>query len=129
MRISYRLESELWELVRVAPDVEVCGLIDLDAQEVFPIPNLDPNPAHYYTAAPPELIAAVTELRRRGADFAVYHSHPETHATPSEGDKESSGNYRKQVILAPRFAEMRAYEVEGGVWTEVAVSQQKSEEV
>lgn len=124
--ISRKVERELWALARAGEPQEVCGFIDLDAQEVLPLTNVAEEPTIYYTAARSELIEAVLLLRRRRADFAVYHSHPTRHATPSEGDKDTSGTYRNQVILSLRFAELRAYVVEGRQWTEVAVNQQES---
>ncbi len=52
----------------------------------FELTNLDQSPEHF-SMDPKEQFAAIKEMRGKGLKLAaVYHSHPETPARPSEED-------------------------------------------
>jgi proteasome lid subunit RPN8/RPN11/TusA-related sulfurtransferase len=68
---------------------EVCGYLAGKGRVVsrhYPLTNTDAAPDHF-SMDPAEQFAAVRDMRGRGlALLAVYHSHPETPARPSEED-------------------------------------------
>lgn len=125
MYVSKLVEDELWRWAREYPTIEVCGFIDLKAQRVFPVRNVSRKPTVSYTGHQDDTVEALRALSR---PFAVYHSHPTRRAVPSSDDI-ASASYPFQVILSLTYAELRAYEVHRGEWTEVAVSQQNPEGV
>jgi proteasome lid subunit RPN8/RPN11 len=73
---------------REAP-LECCGLLGGSPPRVssfHPLRNAAASPTRY-DADPADLIAAVVDLRRRGAEIlAIYHSHPQWQAVPSAVD-------------------------------------------
>ena len=74
--------------LREAP-LECCGLLGGVAPLVssfHPLRNTSASKVRY-DADPRDLIAAMLELRARGADvLAIYHSHPRSRPTPSRVD-------------------------------------------
>jgi len=74
--------------LREAP-LECCGLLGGTAPTVssfHPLRNASKSETRY-DADPSDLIAAVQDLRRRGAEIlAIYHSHPRWAAIPSQTD-------------------------------------------
>jgi [CysO sulfur-carrier protein]-S-L-cysteine hydrolase len=84
------LEEMVTHARETAP-AECCGLIggsDAQAQHIYPLRNVTPNPELAYEAAPEELFAAQRQMRERAeALLAIYHSHPRaTDPSPSETD-------------------------------------------
>ncbi|UFS69167.1 M67 family metallopeptidase [Geomonas sp. RF6] len=69
--------------------LEVCGILSgVDGLVLghHPMTNMDASNEHF-TMDPKEQFAVVKELRRKGWDMvAIYHSHPESPARPSEED-------------------------------------------
>jgi proteasome lid subunit RPN8/RPN11 len=78
--------------LREAP-LECCGLLGGTAEQVsslHPLRNASASETRY-DADPQDLIEAVVELRRRGAEIvAIYHSHPRWAAVPSRIDLEEN---------------------------------------
>lgn len=78
--------------VRDAP-LECCGIlggIAPDVSSIHPLRNTMASETHY-EAEPSDVIAAVVELRGRGAEIlAIYHSHPKWAAVPSKTDLETN---------------------------------------
>ena len=74
--------------LRDAP-LECCGLLGGIAplvSSIHPLRNADASETRY-NADPRDLIAAVQDLRSRGAEIlAIYHSHPRWAAVPSQTD-------------------------------------------
>ncbi|OGQ99134.1 MAG: hypothetical protein A2505_08780 [Deltaproteobacteria bacterium RIFOXYD12_FULL_55_16] len=69
---------------------EACGYLAADADGVIrrhlELHNLDQAPDHF-TMDPAEQFAAIRRIREEGRQLiAVYHSHPESPARPSEED-------------------------------------------
>jgi proteasome lid subunit RPN8/RPN11 len=96
-----------------APD-ECCGLLAADGhgriQFAYPLTNIDPSPVSY-TIEPDEHFQALRHAESRGWEIAgVFHSHPNSPATPSITDVltalEPDWVY---VIAAPR--ELRAFRI------------------
>lgn len=74
---------------RSAPN-EACGYLAADPDGVvrshFELTNMDQAPDHF-TMNPAEQFAAIRQIREQGLQLtAVYHSHPESPARPSEED-------------------------------------------
>jgi proteasome lid subunit RPN8/RPN11 len=74
--------------LREAP-LECCGLLGgfaLVVSSFHPLGNASASETRY-DADPDDLIAAVVDLRQRGAEIlAIYHSHPRWAAIPSQTD-------------------------------------------
>jgi proteasome lid subunit RPN8/RPN11 len=75
--------------LREAP-LECCGLLGGTPPRVssfHPLRNASVDAETRYDADPRDLIDAVVDLRRRGAEIlAIYHSHPRWEAVPSRTD-------------------------------------------
>ncbi|MDR3622259.1 MAG: M67 family metallopeptidase [Paludisphaera borealis] len=82
------VEAMVAHCQREAP-LECCGLLGGEPPRVssfHPLRNAAASPTRY-DADPRDLIAAVVDLRRRGAEIlAIYHSHPRWAAVPSATD-------------------------------------------
>ena len=69
--------------------VEACGIlggVDGVVSEHYPMTNTDQSNEHF-TMEPREQFAVIKELRANGkVMLAIYHSHPESPARPSEED-------------------------------------------
>jgi [CysO sulfur-carrier protein]-S-L-cysteine hydrolase len=69
--------------------LEACGILggtDGVVSEHYPMANTDLSNEHFMMA-PKEQFAVIKDLRAKGkAMLAIYHSHPETPARPSEED-------------------------------------------
>ncbi len=69
--------------------LEVCGILggrEGTASAIYRMTNTDQSNEHFMMD-PREQFAVVKELRARGVEMlAIYHSHPETPARPSEED-------------------------------------------
>lgn len=71
------------------PEIEVCGILagkDGAVEEIYPMTNAD-NSIEHFTMRPEEQFAVIKDIRRNGLQMlAIYHTHPETPARPSEED-------------------------------------------
>ena len=69
--------------------LEVCGILggaDDTVSQFYPMTNTDASNEHFMME-PKEQFAVVKDLRAKGlVMLAIYHSHPETPARPSEED-------------------------------------------
>jgi len=69
--------------------LEVCGILggtDKTVTTIYRMTNTDASNEHFMMD-PKEQFAVVKDLRAKGLDMlAIYHSHPETPARPSEED-------------------------------------------
>lgn len=69
--------------------LEVCGILggrEGTVSAFYPMTNTDASNEHFMMD-PKEQFAVVKDLRAKGLDMAaIYHSHPETPARPSEED-------------------------------------------
>jgi proteasome lid subunit RPN8/RPN11 len=74
---------------RTEAPLEACGYLaekDGVVCKHFELTNIDKSPVHF-SMDPAEQFAAVKECRNQGLKIrAVYHSHPETPARPSDED-------------------------------------------
>jgi len=69
--------------------IEACGYLASKNDVVttsYPLTNIDKSPTHF-SLDPAEQFLAIKQMRKDGEDLiAVYHSHPETPARPSQED-------------------------------------------
>lgn len=127
-KIAPRLEisGDLYEAMiayvqQQAPE-EACGLIAFDrwqrAVRLFPGTNVEHSTTRYRMDSD-EVVDALGEMERRGWELgAIFHSHPETPAEPSNTDLQYAfyPNALMVIIsLARKDPDVRAFRVDGTV--------------
>lgn len=89
LKIPQRIHDDIIAHALEGLPLEVCGILagrDGVAEAIYRVTNSDASNAHFSMDLK-EQFAVVKDLRLRGLKmFAVYHSHPETPARPSEED-------------------------------------------
>lgn len=89
MIIPQNLLEEIYEHAESELPIEACGYLfgnDGAVKEVYKMTNVDQSHEHF-ALDPKEQFAAVKNARNSGFEIlAVYHSHPETPARPSQED-------------------------------------------
>jgi proteasome lid subunit RPN8/RPN11 len=89
IEIPTAIHEELIEHARTGFPLEVCGILGGTGDSVsaiYRMTNTDASNEHFMMD-PKEQFAVVKDLRAKGlAMQAIYHSHPETPARPSEED-------------------------------------------
>jgi proteasome lid subunit RPN8/RPN11 len=89
IRIPQHVYDDLIAHAREGFPLEVCGILGgagEDISEIYRMTNTDASNEHFMME-PKEQFAVVKDLRSKGLSMlAVYHSHPETPARPSEED-------------------------------------------
>ncbi len=92
IKLPRSIVNQLLELALSAPDREICGLIaSLEGQPTrcYPVSNVANHPRSRFQLDPKQQIAAMRQMREQGETlFAIYHSHPNSPATPSITDIE-----------------------------------------
>jgi len=87
--IPQAIHDDLVAHAREGFPLEVCGILGgagEDISAIYRMTNTDASNEHFMME-PREQFAVVKDLRSKGlAMLAVYHSHPETPARPSEED-------------------------------------------
>ena len=106
--------------LREAP-LECCGILGGVAPLVssfHPMRNASASPVRY-DADPKDLIAAVVELRARGAEIlAIYHSHPRWEPVPSKTDLAENhyGDVPRIIVgLLGEVPEVRVWRLDSGL--------------
>lgn len=89
LRIPQAIHEELIARAREGFPLEVCGILGGAGESVsaiYPMTNTDASNEHFMMN-PKEQFAVIKDLRAKGlAMLAIYHSHPESPARPSEED-------------------------------------------
>ena len=89
LRIKQEIVDKIVAQGRSEAPLEACGYLaekDGVVCQHFELTNIDKSPVHF-SMDPAEQFAAVKECRNQGLKIrAVYHSHPETPARPSDED-------------------------------------------
>jgi len=97
--------------------------------EHYPMANTDKSNEHF-TMEPKEQFAVVKDLRGKElAMLAIYHSHPETPARPSEEDIRlalTPGVSYVIVSLASEVPEVKSFRIENGVVAQEEINLLKS---
>ncbi len=89
IRIPHAIHDEIIDHARSGFPLEVCGILggtDTTVSAIYRMTNTDASNEHFMMA-PREQFSVVKELRAEGISMlAIYHSHPESPARPSEED-------------------------------------------
>ena len=89
LKIPQTIYDDIIAHAREGFPLEVCGILggrDGVASAIYRMTNTDASNEHFMME-PKEQFAVVKELRAKGLEMsAIYHSHPETPARPSEED-------------------------------------------
>lgn len=103
--------------------LEACGILggtDGVVSLHYPMVNTDQSNEHFMME-PKEQFSVIRDLRAKGVTMqAIYHSHPETPARPSEEDIKlalTPGVSYVIVSLAEAQPDVKSYRIEGGVVT------------
>lgn len=90
MQIVPSVLHQLSALSKEAAPEECCGFLGGNADKiinVYPVPNVAYNKLISYEIAPRDYMDALTLMRIRGEELlAIYHSHPNGEAEPSDND-------------------------------------------
>jgi proteasome lid subunit RPN8/RPN11 len=90
LKIDQVLLDQILDHARHGYPHEVCGLIggrDGVAQSVIAIPNTSPSPRNSFVMERKAMVEAILRLEHSGQDvIAIYHSHPDSSAEPSQRD-------------------------------------------
>jgi proteasome lid subunit RPN8/RPN11 len=110
-------------------NAEICGLVagrDGHPTRCFPIDNIAAHPRQTFLLDPKQQIDAMRLMREQGETlFAIYHSHPDTPATPSAQDLKLAA-YPETLYLIVSLQttgtlQMRGYYFSQGAMTPVDV--------
>ncbi|GAM10251.1 cysO-cysteine peptidase [Geobacter sp. OR-1] len=108
--------------------LEACGILggtDGLVSDHYPMANIDQSNEHFMMA-PKEQFAVVKELRaKEKVMLAIYHSHPETPARPSEEDIRlalTPDVAHVIISLAGAAPDIKAYRIEAGVVTQEPIT-------
>ena len=89
LQIPQHIHEDLIMHAKEGYPLEVCGILggtDESVLSIYRMTNTDASNEHFMMD-PKEQFAVVKDLRAKGLSMlAVYHSHPETPARPSEED-------------------------------------------
>jgi len=103
--------------------LEACGILggtDGLVSEFYPMVNTDRSNEHF-TMEPKEQFAVVKDLRAKGKSMlAIYHSHPETPARPSEEDIRLALTPDVSYViisLAGETPDIKSFLITGGIVT------------
>lgn len=123
LTIPRAIHDDLIAHARADFPIEACGMLggtDGAVSAIFRMANTDLSNEHFMMD-PKEQFAVVKELRNRGlAMLAIYHSHPETPARPSEEDIRlalTPGVSYVIVSLAGAEPDVKAFRITDGVVT------------
>lgn len=108
--------------------LEACGILggsDDQVAEHYPMTNTDKSNEHFMMD-PKEQFAVVKDLRSKGSRMlAIYHSHPETPARPSEEDIRLALTPDVSYViisLASTVPVLRSFRITNGISTEEPVA-------
>lgn len=122
LRIPTKIHDELVRHAKEGFPHEVCGMlggIDGAVSSVYRMTNTDASSEHF-SMDPKEQFSVVKDMRAKGITMlAIYHSHPETPARPSEEDIRlalTPGVSTVIVSLAdPSEVVIRSFRIEEGI--------------
>ncbi|BCS53393.1 M67 family metallopeptidase [Geobacter sp. SVR] len=120
LKIPVSIYNDLVAHAREGFPLEVCGILGGTADTVsaiYRMTNTDASNEHFMME-PREQFAVVKDLRAKGLSMlAIYHSHPETPARPSEEDIRlalTPGVSYVIASLAEAEAVVKSYRIEEG---------------
>ena len=121
LQIPQTIHDDLIAHAREGFPLEVCGILGgtgTVVSTVYPMTNTDASNEHFMMD-PKEQFAVIKDLRAKGlAMLAIYHSHPESPARPSEEDIRLALTPNvSHVIISladPATVDVRAYTINSG---------------
>jgi [CysO sulfur-carrier protein]-S-L-cysteine hydrolase len=114
------LADQIARLARKAVPLEIVGLLAGPrpgrVSAIYPLENVAANPERAYVAEPAGLARALASIRSERLELvAIYHSHPNGPANPSETDIARSAWDVPNLIVDARTLTMRAWLMVDGV--------------
>ena len=89
LRIPTDIYEQIIEQAKAQAPIEACGVLagaDNKVERIYKMTNADAS-ADHFMMTPQEQFAAIKDMRSAGLKMlAIYHSHPETPARPSQED-------------------------------------------
>ena len=121
------LEQMIAQAIRETP-IEACGILggtEGKVSRLYEMTNAEASCEHF-TMVPEEQFKVVKEMRADGISMqAVYHSHPETPARPSEEDIRLAvmpgATYVILSLVDEKGPDVKAFQIEDGVVTTVPI--------
>ncbi len=90
IKIPITIVNELLTQAQAKPNNEICGLLGATKGVVktcYPISNIAMDTKTQFEMSPQGQISAMKSMRKHNQElFAIYHSHPNTPAIPSDSD-------------------------------------------
>jgi proteasome lid subunit RPN8/RPN11 len=93
VHIPRKLINQILEQAQQSPNKEICGLLSSHVNNskqpvnCYPVANTSTEPNHRYLMDPRQQIDTFRVMRERGEElYAIYHSHPQSPASPSAED-------------------------------------------
>lgn len=112
---------------RLEKPIEACGVLSGKAGVVtrcYPVGNKARSSTRY-EMEPEDQLRVMTEIDNRGEDLiAIYHSHPDSPAYPSQTDIRLAyypDSYYVIVSLAGAEPEVRAFKISSGAVSEIGI--------
>jgi len=128
LKIPNDIYAEIVDQARAEAPIEACGMLagsEGRASKLYRMTNADAANDHFMMT-PEEQFAVVKDIRAEGlAMLAVYHSHPESPARPSEEDIRlalTPGVIYVIVSLASETPVIKGFIIDNGSVTEVPVT-------
>lgn len=123
IQIPQEIVTEIFEQGKDELPNEACGYLagkDGKVTKRYPMRNVDESPEHF-TLDPQEQFAVIKQVRKENLEIvAVYHTHPETPARPSEEDIRLAFDPNIQYVIASLIAEkqeIKSFIIKKGVVT------------
>ena len=126
LEIPEDMFEEMIEQAKQAAPVEACGILagkKNRAEKFYKMANVD-NSNDHFMMLPEEQFKVIKDIRSAGLKMlAIYHSHPETGARPSQEDIRLALTpdviYVILSLANPGRQDIKAFEIEAGVVTAV----------
>jgi proteasome lid subunit RPN8/RPN11 len=129
VKIPRRLVAAMISHAEESYPEECCGLLsgtDGVPSHVYRVQNVHDTPRVFFEMAPKEQFWAFKNMRHNGQNLmAIYHSHPETPARPSQSDislaYDPEPRYLIMSLRQRDKPDLRAYRIVEGTVTEEAI--------
>lgn len=125
MRVSKQIHDEMVAHARAEAPNEGCGMLgasDGQLTAFFPAANEFASPMRFRIDAADQ-IRIYNEIDERGEEVAIFHSHPNTEARPSQTDINLAADWPGAVWVICSLAEdepvVRAFGIDGNDVSEV----------
>ncbi|MFZ3209383.1 MAG: M67 family metallopeptidase [Geobacteraceae bacterium] len=121
LKIPQHIHDDIIAHAREGLPLEVCGILGGSGDTVkaiYRVTNSDASNEHF-SMEPKEQFAVVKDMRIKGVKMlAIYHSHPETPARPSEEDIRMALtpgiSYVIVSMMAPDAPTLRSFKISDG---------------